>query len=176
MSQAANGKYPKKPRSRVLLIVGIGLFLTLAAVVYNELFLARPIGTGPAGPPVAEEPFQNIWSERPVMVLGIGDSITAGLGARSVEHSYFRRMIDNPADEFDDLQGKNLRRVLPNLQFKNIAVSGSTSLQHVDMIHDRLQTMPEDVYGLVVMTSGGNDIIHNYGHAAARERVSRATA
>lgn len=153
----------------MVLITGTGLLLTLIAICYDAWFLSRPIGSGPAGPPVAETPFTSLWSERPVMVLGIGDSITAGLGARSAERSYFRRMIDNPPDEFDDMLGKHLRRVLPNLKFQNIAVSGSTSLQHVDLIADRLGMMPDDVYGLVVMTSGGNDIIHNYGRTPPRE-------
>ncbi len=154
-------------RLRVVAIVGVVLVGATAA--YISLFLARPIGSGPSGPAVAAEPFETVWTERPVMLIGIGDSITAGLGARSPSHSYVSRLLENPADEFPDMQGKNLRRVLPNLQSKNIAVSGSTSLQHVDMIAGRLESMPQDVYGIVVMTSGGNDIIHSYGRMPPKE-------
>ena len=37
------------------------------------------------------------------------------------------------------------------------------------MIADRLEPMPEEIYGIVVMTSGGNDIIHSYGRMPPKE-------
>ena len=55
-----------------------------------------------------------------------------------------------------------LSRVIPNLEAKNIAVSGSSSLQHLDRL-ESLEPFPESVLGIVVMTSGGNDLIHWYG-------------
>ncbi len=60
------------------------------------------------------------------------------------------------------MEGKCLSVVLPNLSSENISVSGSTSLHHVEHINGRLAPYPE-VCGLVVMTTCGNDIIHNYG-------------
>jgi hypothetical protein len=52
---------------------------------------------------------------------------------------------------------------------RNIAVSGSNSLQHVRYVTEKLETQPDDVFGLVVMTSGGNDLIHWYGRSPPRE-------
>ncbi len=101
------------------------------------------------------------------MLLGVGDSVTAGFGA-SHGHSYFQRLIDNPDDEFPDLRGICLLKVLPNLQSRNIAISGSTSIHH-EAILERLEPFASDVFGLVVMSSGGNDIIHDYGRSSPRE-------
>src|SRR5262249_7608075 len=52
---------------------------------------------------------------------------------------------------------------------RNIAVSGSNSLQHLQGIADKLEKQPADVLGLVVITSGGNDLIHWYGRSPPRE-------
>lgn len=102
-------------------------------------------------------------------VVGIGDSVTAGLGAKSIERSYFRRVIANPADEFDELRGVALSEVLPNLEFENLAVSGTTSLHHATVVEDQLAVQADDVFGLVFLTTGGNDLIHNYGRTRPKE-------
>ncbi|MEQ1824945.1 MAG: GDSL-type esterase/lipase family protein [Pirellula sp.] len=144
--------------------------ICLAGVLfYVRYYLSRPIGSGPAGPPVDSSLFKDPWTERRIRLVGIGDSITAGLGARSKEHTFFQRLVKNPADEYTDMYGICLSRVLSNLEYENYAISGSTSLQHVDVIDDRLKQQPAEVFGLVVMTTGGNDIIHNYGKSAPRE-------
>jgi hypothetical protein len=67
------------------------------------------------------------------------------------------------------MRGRSLSRVLPNLVAKNVAVSGSNSLQHVRWLAEKLEPQPDDVFGLVVMTSGGNDLIHWYGRTPPRE-------
>ena len=150
-------------------LLGVGLIAVGGALVYRHYFLARPVASGPAGPPVAMAPFAEPWTERAVICLGIGDSITAGLGAASKQHGCFARLIENPDDEYADMQGRSLSGVLPNLRQRNIAVSGSTSIQHHDYIAERLKPFDESVFGLVVMTTGGNDIIHNYGRTPPRE-------
>lgn len=156
-------------RRRLAVILGCGLFLLLGALFYVRNFLSRPIGEGPAGPAVSGEAFKEVWTRRPVQVVGIGDSITKGLGADSPDHSFFNRLIRNPPDEFADMQGICLSQVLPQLSDENLAISGSTSCLHVDVIEERLPTYPEEVFGLVVMTTGGNDLIHNYGRSPPRE-------
>lgn len=156
-------------KQRLSAISVVGVLAIAAAVFYVQYFMLRPIGSGPAGPPVAAEPFAKNWTERPVQVIGIGDSITAGLGADSPEHSFFNRMLTNPADEYADMQGKSLAAVLPNLQSENFAVSGSTSKDHLATIESRVPQYDANVFGIVVMTSGGNDLIHSYGRAAPRE-------
>lgn len=143
----------------VLLVVGIGVFL------YFNIYLPR--GSGPAGPDVPAKPFERIWSEQNVLLLGIGDSITDGFGA-SEGFSYFDRLIKNPQQDSKDMLGKNLAAVFPNLRAKNIAVSGSTSLDHLKQIQG-LEPQSSNVLGIVVMTTGGNDLIHNYGRTPPKE-------
>ncbi|MCC6510536.1 MAG: SGNH/GDSL hydrolase family protein, partial [Pirellulaceae bacterium] len=96
-------------------------------------------------------------------------SITAGLGAKSPDHTFFNRLLRNPGDETDGMQGIALEHVLPILTSENLAISGSTSLTHLEVISQRLKPAAEEVFGLVVMTTGGNDLIHNYGRSAPRE-------
>jgi lysophospholipase L1-like esterase len=138
------------------------------AAGYICFWLYHPVGTGPAGPPVPRGPFETVWSTRPVLLVGLGDSVTAGFGA-SEGHSYFARLAANPPDEFADMEGRCLAKVLPNLQTRNLARSGSTSLDHADLLLPQLETQPAETFGLVVLTTGGNDIIHNYGRSAPKE-------
>ncbi len=156
----------KKWRLAILLLLG-GLLIFLV-VGYRYLQYARPVGKGPAGPPVPLGPFSEVWSQRKVLLLGVGDSVTAGFGARQT-HSYFALLAQNPEDEYPEMEGRCLSAVFPNLATQNIAVSGSTSLQHVEHLEERLPTQPADVRGMVVMTSGGNDLIHDYGRSPPRE-------
>lgn len=150
------------------MLVIAGLLLVVGALAYRHYWHARPIGSGPAGPSVSREAFGEIWSERPVLLLGIGDSVTAGYGA-STTHGYFDRLAANPADELPDMQRVCLSRVLPNLTVRNIALSGSTSIECLEILVPKLETQDEVTFGIVVMTTGGNDIIHNYGRTPPRE-------
>jgi lysophospholipase L1-like esterase len=137
--------------------------------VYRHYWYGRPVGTGPAGPPVTIEKFEFNWTDRPVLLLGIGDSVTAGYGASTLEKSFFRRLVENPPDEFPDMQGKCLSKVFPNLTVNNIALSGSTSLECLEQLVPKIKVQDEDTFGIIVMTVGGNDIIHNYGRTPPRE-------
>lgn len=94
--------------------------------------------------------------------------MTAGFGARK-GYGYFDRLLANPADEFGDMQGICLRAVLPNLRATNLAVSGSTSMEHVERQLPRLPLAGSNTLGMVVITTGGNDLIHNYGRTPPRE-------
>ena len=153
---------------RLLTLLVLGIFLVAGAIAYRTLWLARPVGQGPAGPAVSGDSFTKPWTTRPVLLLGVGDSITAGYGVRA-SHSYFGRLVRNPQDEFADMRGKCLSAVLPNLREQNLAVSGSTSIHHLDILQERLEEQDADTLGLIVMTSGGNDLIHNYGRTPPRE-------
>ena len=102
-----------------------------------QFWLARPPGTGPpgtgpAGPSVAAKPFQQTWTQQPIMLVGIGDSVTAGLGTSSTELSYFSRLVKNLTDEFAEMKGRSLSIVIPDLKTNNLAVSGSNSIQHLN--------------------------------------------
>lgn len=149
-------------------LLGVGIFLVAIACAYVHFFLYLPKGRGPAGPKVAQSAFEQPWTERNVLLVGIGDSVTAGFGA-SKGLSYFERIVQNPPNEFEDIETCCLSRVLPNLKAVNIAVSGSTSLEHVKHIEQRLKVQDAELFGIVVMTTGGNDLIHWYGRSTPRE-------
>jgi lysophospholipase L1-like esterase len=157
-----------KRRRRLAVILVIGVILLAGVAAYIEYNFNLPMGRGPAGPAVPAEPFAEPWSQRKVLLLGVGDSVTAGFGVRR-GHSYFDRLAANPDDEFEDMRGRSLGTVLPNLTTRNVAVSGSDSLQHVAWLPEKLEKQSDDVFGLVVMTSGGNDLIHWYGKSPPRE-------
>jgi lysophospholipase L1-like esterase len=144
----------------------LALVGTLAAFWY--LWLDRSMGSGPAGPSVPRDPFSRIWTRRPVLLLGLGDSVTAGFGATE-GHSYLERLVRNPPDELSDMRRLCLKAVLPSLRVRNRAISGSTSRQHLDRQVRRLPRVDAGTLGLVVMTTGGNDIIHNYGRTPPEE-------
>jgi len=151
-----------------ILLVGIGL-LGLA-FYYLSVYFIHPVGKGPAGPPVSRGAFSDPWTDRPVLLVGLGDSVTAGFGARK-GYSYFDRLITNPPDEFADLNGICLRAVMPKLQFTNLAISGSTSMEHWEKELPRLPIADSNVLGIVVLTTGGNDLIHNYGRTPPRDQA-----
>ena len=159
----------RRPLARRLLWwLAFGIALVGAAIAVRYFWLSRPEGEGPAGPPVPAEAFARVWTTRKVLLLGVGDSITAGYGVPQ-EHAYVARLAANPADEFPDMEGICLSAVLPNLRIENIAVSGSTSLDHLAILRQRPKKQEPDVLGLVVMTTGGNDLIHSYGRMPPRE-------
>ena len=153
---------------RLLTLLLIGAILIAGAWIYRNRFAPKPVGSGPAGPTVSRNDFSSVWTDRKVLLLGVGDSVTAGFGV-PMDHTYFEMLTNNPADDDPAMQGINLSVVLPNLKAQNIAISGSTSIAHLDVIQERLERQSPDVFGLVAMTSGGNDIIHNYGRSAPRE-------
>jgi hypothetical protein len=92
------------PRRRLLWLGAIGLLLVAAVLGYRYFWLGRPLGQGPAGPTVASEAFGRVWSDRKVVLLGFGDSVTAGYGA-TTGHSFF---LEDPHDRGYDA----IRRLL----------------------------------------------------------------
>ena len=151
-----------------LLLVGLGLIVGLAAWLFFHY--ARPIGAGVAGPLVGREDFSKPWTDRPVLLVGLGDSVTAGFGARK-SYGYFDRLVRNPADEFPQLRGVCLSAIFHKLTATNLSVSGSTSTEVMARQLSLLSTNGPEVLGLIVMTTGGNDIIHNYGRTPPREEA-----
>lgn len=154
---------------RLLALVSFGVLFLLAVATWIHFRFARPVGSGPAGPAVARESFAKPWGDRKVFLLGLGDSVTQGLGATTGGRSYFQRLVRNPDDEFADMQGLSLSTVLPNLEVQNLAISGTTSIECVDYQLPKLKPQDEQTFGIVVMTTGGNDVIHNYGRTPPRE-------
>ncbi len=155
-------------RSRTYGGVIVACTLGVAVIAYHRFWLSRPMGEGPAGPAVPRAPFGRIWTHRSALLVGLGDSITAGFGA-SERHSYFDLLLTNAPDDRPDLRGICLSAVLPDLRATNLGWSGSTSLQHAQTSLRRLTPQPSNVLGVVVLTTGGNDLIHNYGRTPPAE-------
>lgn len=159
---------PSNRGKRWFLLIAAGLLLIGGAVVWKYFRYARPIGEGPAGPTVPREVFATAWSQRQVVLLGLGDSVTQGLGA-SPGNAYFQRLVKNPVNEFSDMQRICLSKVLPNFEPLNLAISGTTSIECVDYQLPKLKPYDKETFGIVVMSTGGNDVIHNYGRTPPRE-------
>ncbi len=155
---------------RLIGILVSGIVLFGATLFYLFICFVYPVGHGPAGPIVSREIFSSPWTGRPVLLVGLGDSVTAGFGARE-GYGYFDRLAKNPSDEFADMSGICLGTVMPKLQATNLAISGSTSLELVEMELPRLATVSSNVLGIVVITTGGNDLIHNYGRTPPRDQA-----
>lgn len=157
-----------KRNRRIAALCAVGAVLTLAAGLCVNFFFWLPTGSGPAGPPVRTEAFAEVWDDRPVLVLGLGDSITTGFGAPP-GRGYFWLMVDQPPDDPPEIQGCDLKRVFPNLTARNIAENGTTSLDHERRQIPEIGTQPDDVLGVVFLTTGGNDLIHMYGRIPPTE-------
>ena len=132
---------------------------------YNALRI-RPWGTGPAGPAVAAVPFETVWSEQEIVFLGVGDSITRGYGGPS-GLNYFDLLVGNHK-QYPDMEGKDLSAVFPKLKARNIAVDYTISQEHIDKQLVKIPKYDDSVYGVIVLTSGGNDLIHDYGRSEPR--------
>ena len=168
-AQKETDKKPKKKRiSRFLkcFLIAVILLLAVTAVFgYFNMWLSS--GSGPAGPRIPIEPFESVWYEQNVLLLAMGDSITAGFGAPE-GFSYVDRLVKSPQGDCEDMVGKDLSAVFPKLKVRDISISGTVSSHHARIINE-LEAQPEDVLGIVVMTSGGNDLIHNYGRSPPQE-------
>ncbi|HVM59789.1 MAG TPA: SGNH/GDSL hydrolase family protein [Verrucomicrobiae bacterium] len=148
-----------------------GLALCLVAFVAWYYLIGRfkhPVGTGPAGPAVSASAFQTVWSTNQFVLIGIGDSVTAGFGATR-KHSYFDLLQQNDDALYPDMAGKDLRHVLPNLMVHNLSVSYTVSEEHLRDQVPLVATYPPTVRGIIVITTGGNDLIHDYGRSAPRD-------
>ena len=153
---------------RLVLLIAAGAIIIGSALVYRYFRYARPVGTGPAGATVPKAPFEKKWSDRPVVLLGLGDSITQGLGA-SPGHTFFQLLYKHPENEFSEMRAISLSEVLPDLKPLNLAISGTTSIECIDYQLPRLTPYSPETFGIVAITTGGNDVIHNYGRTPPRE-------
>ncbi len=168
MTRVEKGMRPIRTRTRVFswFLLAIAVLVTVA-YVYFFLRLPSP-GTGPAGPSVDRTRFSTTWNDRPTVLLGLGDSVTAGFGA-SPGKSYFERLNTNPVDEFAEMENICLDAVFPEMRVANVAVSGSNSFDCLEKQLPNLDSFPAEVLGIVVLTTGGNDLIHWYGRSAPSE-------
>ena len=122
----------------------------------------------PVLPGVSRDAFADKWTDRKVVLLGLGDSITDGFGA-SEGHGYFDMLTRNPKGDSPDMIGVTLSAVIANLKVHNLSMSYSTSVEHLSHQISKLPVFPSDTFGIVCVTSGGNDCIHDYGRTPPRD-------
>jgi len=150
-------------RWQTVVVVGI-LAVGAWYVMYGQY--RHDSGHGPAGPAVAPAAFAKIWSTNKFLLVGIGDSITAGFGA-TPEHSYFQLLQANDDAGHPAMRGCDLGHVLPNLTVQNLAISYTVAAEHLRDQVPFVQRQPAGVHGIIVITTGGNDLIHDYGRTPA---------
>ena len=103
LEKPAPGSAPPSRCRRLIGLLAVGVVLLTAAGLYLYLAFSLPVGEGPAGPTVPRAAFAHSWTTRPVLLVGLGDSVTAGFGARR-GYGYFDRLVTNPPDEFPDMK------------------------------------------------------------------------
>ena len=153
-------------RWKSLLFVPLLLIMATGYAAWRIHLATRvlPMGTGSAGPGINSEAFEKQWADQKLVMIGIGDSITRGLGA-SRRHSHFQLLVQNDDVQYPDMKGCDLSSVLPQLQTKNWARDFTVSQEHIEDQLPLVEVYPNDVHGIVLMTSGGNDLIHDYGRS-----------
>lgn len=101
-----------------------------------------------------------------VHLVGYGDSVTAGYCA-SNGRSYFQLLVRNLDAVYPAQAGKDLERHFTTVTADNLAVSGATSCdlaaRRAELVNHLRRTPVTAAQTVVVITLGGNDLIHDYG-------------
>ncbi len=153
-------------RTGFLVAISLGLLLLWGAFRHYH----APMGSGPAGPAVPSTAFNEPWSQRDVLLVGIGDSVVTGFGAPK-GFGFFDMLSANPREDEPDMQGKNLHRVLPHLQVLKLAMNSTSSGDHLRSQLGLLSRQREGVFGIVAVSTGGIDLIHDYGAQPPRDEA-----
>ena len=124
-------------------------------------------GRGPAGPAVREA-VRGRLDHAESAPAGPGRQRHRGYGVLQ-GYGYFDRLARNPAGEFAQMRGICLEAVLPNLRVRNLAQSGDRPRWTTCSGSATPCPAGRGDAALVVITSGGNDLIHNYGLTPPRE-------
>ncbi|MCA8916998.1 MAG: SGNH/GDSL hydrolase family protein [Planctomycetes bacterium] len=146
-------------------IIAAGTILLLAA--WYVARVPAPMGDGPAGPAVDATAFARPWSERPVVLLSLGDSVSTGYGAPG-GHGYFELIRENSNETYPEMSGLALSHTLPNIRVVRKASNSTNSADHLASIRT-LPAYSAETFGIVCITTGGIDLIHYYGKAEPRE-------
>lgn len=157
--------YKLRLRTILLCLLIIAVSCGYVGWRFHNATRIRLMGSGPAGPAIAAAPFQQPWLEKPVVFIGIGDSVTRGLGAPK-QLTYFPLLMHNSDPHYPDMAGKDLSHVVTIQSFLNYAQDYSISQDHIDQQLVKIPHYDDSVHGIIVVTSGGNDLIHDYGRSA----------
>lgn len=140
---------------------GLCVASILLLVIWLVFRLPAPMGSGPAGPEVDAAAFEHSWSNRNIILMSMGDSVSTGYGAPP-GHGYFGLIRKNANATYPEMAGVELQAVLPNIEVLRRATNSSNSIAHLRTIRN-LPVYSEDRFGIVCMTTGGIDLIHAYG-------------
>lgn len=155
-----------KPRWFTLRPVIVALCSLFVGLFHFVMRVPAPMGEGPAGPDVDKSAFARKWSNRPVVLLSLGDSISTGYGAP--EGMGYVDQLERNHDAYREMAGCDLHSVLPNLRQRKLARNSSNSMEHLETIRG-LPVFDQQTFGIVCITTGGIDLIHYYGKSAPRE-------
>ena len=167
VKQPITGSRPAKRRWYSFSATVFGFCALMPLAVWAAVRLPGPMGTGPASATLAADPFIETWSARPVVLLSLGDSVSTGFGAPE-GRGYVAMLARNHDEAYPDMKGRELKRVLPALELRREAVNSSNSIDHLRTIRE-LKPYPEGTFGIVCITTGGIDLIHNYGRGTPKE-------
>ncbi len=159
--------YKLRWRTILLCLLIITFSVGYAGCRFYNALRVRSMGVGPAGPTVSAAPFEKIWNEQEIVFWGVGDSITRGYGGPG-GLNYFDLLVQNDNEMYPDLRGRDLSGVFPKLKARNIAVDYTISQEHIDWQLVKVPKYDDSVHGVIVLTSGGNDLIHDYGRSEPR--------
>lgn len=149
------GKLTRAMGKRVLVYGGLVLLGWWGWATY----VVQPMGSGPVALEVARGPFQKVLSQEKVYLIGMGDSVITGFGSEG--RGLFPLLLGKVAD--DPLQ-LNLKQVYPKIDYINLANNSTTIAMHVETARVyRGQMLALDAPAIVVLSTGGIDLIHNYG-------------
>lgn len=151
-----------RPLFALVLVLLTGGCLTLCKVA------GRPQGSGPAGGLVEETDFGRSWGTGPVLLVGMGDSVVTGFGAGE-GRGFFDMLQVQPKDDDPALKGCTLAAVYPGLRSMNLAVNSTNSAYHQLVQLRQLPVQDAQTRGIVVLSTGGIDLIHSYGSELPRD-------
>lgn len=141
-----------------------GIIALASLLLLSAWFIARipaPMGRGPAGEQVSASAFENSWTDRPVVIVSIGDSVSTGYGAPP-GLGYFDLIRENADETYPEMTGRDLSQVLPDIKVVRKASNSSNSMDHLRVIQSLPEYSPE-AFGIICITTGGIDLIHYYG-------------
>ncbi len=104
MHNTSNHKPSKWYSIRKSFVLSLCSFLSI--ILFCAWWYHLPMGTGPAGPPVPDEPFKRIWINSNVLLVGMGDSIITGFGSGGIQYSCFTRLHKTPIDDSENMREK----------------------------------------------------------------------
>lgn len=160
-----------KPRWYQIRLKFVLIMLCLAGVLYVLYRDIHPgMGSGPAGPGVPAEAFASSWNDGDVLLLGLGDSIVTGFGAPP-GFGFFDRLVKVPDGDEADMTGKDLRHVFAKLRVLNLAQNSTSSGDHLRYQIALIPLQSQSTRGVVVLSTGGIDLIHDYGASPPRDEA-----